>query len=88
VFAAVVRASTVRLFFSIVTAADLVCHMVDISNFYNAFDQGTEDRVILMCQPPGFQDGTGNVLKLLMSLYDLKQAPRVWNQTLQTFFCL
>jgi hypothetical protein len=79
VFAPVVRASTVRLFFSIVAAADLVCHMVDISN---AFVQGTADKVIFMCQPPGFEDGTGNVLKLLKSLYGLKQAPRVWNQTL------
>jgi hypothetical protein len=79
VFAPVVRASTVRLFFRIVAAADLVCHMVDISD---AFVQGTADKVIFMCQPPGFEDGTGNVLKLIKSLYGLKQALRVWNQTL------
>jgi hypothetical protein len=34
-----------------------------------------------MCQPPGFEEGTGNFLKLHKSLYGLKQAPRVWNQT-------
>jgi hypothetical protein len=62
-----------------VAAADLVCHMFDISN---ACVQGTADKVIFMCQPPGFEDGNGSVLKLLKSLYGLKQALRVWNQTL------
>ncbi len=79
VFAPVVRASTVRLFFSIVAAQNLECHMVDISN---AFVQGDVTNDIYMFQPPGFEDDTSNVLKLRKSLYGLKQAPRVWNQTL------
>jgi hypothetical protein len=56
--------------------------MIDIKN---AFIQGEVDSVIYMSQPPGFHDGTGNVLKLRKSLYGLKQAPRVWNQTLTAF---
>ena len=34
VFAPVVRASTVRLFFSIVTNLDLICHAIDIKNAF------------------------------------------------------
>jgi hypothetical protein len=79
VFAPVVRASTVRLFFSIVAAEDLECHMVDIST---AFVQGDVENDIYMLQPPGFGDGTDLALRLRKSLYGLKQAPRVWNQTL------
>jgi hypothetical protein len=79
VFAPVVRASTVRLFFSIVAAEDLECHMVDIRN---AFVQEDVENDIYMLQPPAFGDGTDLVLRLRKSLYGLKQAPRVWNQTL------
>jgi hypothetical protein len=79
VFAPVVRASTIRLFFSIVAAKDLECHAIDIKN---AFIQGDVEEDIYMLQPPGHEDGTDNVLKLQKSLYGLKQAPRVWNRTL------
>jgi hypothetical protein len=35
-----------------------------------------------MQQPPTFEDNTGSVLQLNKSLYGLKQALRVWHQTL------
>ena len=36
-----------------------------------------------MKQPPGFEEGNGNlVCKLKKSIYGLKQAAHVWNQTL------
>jgi hypothetical protein len=35
-----------------------------------------------MQQPPGFEENTGSVLQLNKSLYGLKQASRVWHQTL------
>lgn len=82
VFAPVVRASTVRLFFSIVASLDLECHAVDIKN---AFVQSNLEEDIYMKQPPGFEDSTDAVFKLNTSLYGLKQAPRVWNQTLTAF---
>jgi hypothetical protein len=82
VFAPVVRASTVRLFFSVVASRDLECHQVDIKN---AFVQSSLSEEIYMQQPPGYNDGSGQVLRLLKSLYGLKQAPRVWHQTLVTF---
>lgn len=79
VFAPVVRASTVRLFFSIVATHDLECHAIDIKN---AFIQGALEEQIFMQQPAGFDDSTGRVCLLSKSLYGLKQAPRVWNKTL------
>lgn len=82
VFAPVVRASTIRLFFSIVAAQDLECHSVDIKN---AFIQSDLEDEIYISQPPGFQDSTCSVFRLRKSLYGLKQAPRVWNQALSKF---
>jgi hypothetical protein len=78
VFAPVVRASTIRLFFSIVAAKDLDSHAIYIKD---AFIQGDIEEDIYMFQPPGHEDGTGNVLKLKQSLYGLVQAPRVCNRT-------
>lgn len=79
VFAPVVRASTVRLFFSIVASLDLICHAIDIKN---AFIQGSLQEQIFMQQPAGYDDNTGRACLLNKSLYGLKQAPRVWNKTL------
>ena len=80
VFAPVVRAESIRLFFTLVAAFDLECHTIDIKN---AFVQGLLEEEIYMTQPPGFDDGTGRVCKLIKSLYGLKQAPRVWHETLR-----
>ena len=82
VFAPVVRASTVRLFLSIVASYDLVCHSIDIKN---AFIQGAVEEQICMQQPAGYDDNTGRVCILNKSLYGLKQAPRVWHKTLTAF---
>lgn len=82
VFAPVVRASTVRMFLSIVASLDLECHLVDIKN---AFIQGTVAEEIYMRQPDGYDDKSGRVCILSKSLYGLKQAPRVWNETLKAF---
>lgn len=82
VFAPVVRASTVRLFFSLVASLDLDCHAIDIKN---AFVQSDLPEEVYMCQPPGYDDGTGSVLRVHKSLYGLKQAPRLWNRHLTEF---
>ena len=83
-FAPVVRASTVRLFLSIVACNDMdpEFHSIDIKN---AFIQGTVAKRIPMRQPPGYDDGSGCVCIQSKSLYGLKQAPRVWNETLTAF---
>ncbi|CDO78191.1 hypothetical protein BN946_scf184635.g1 [Trametes cinnabarina] len=38
------------------------------------------DKEIYMCQPPGYDDGSGRVLRLQKALYGLKQGGRKWNQ--------
>ena len=43
----------------------------------------TSNEVIFMWQPPGYEEGPkGQVLRLLKSLYGLKQAGRRWYQKL------
>ncbi|KAJ3488832.1 hypothetical protein NLI96_g2539 [Meripilus lineatus] len=45
-----------------------------------AFLHSKIDTEIYMKQPPGFEDGTNKVLQLLLGLYGLKQASRLWNE--------
>ena len=47
-----------------------------------AFLFGDLDEEIFMRQPEGYKDGTNQVVKLLRSLYGLKQAAQVWNKLL------
>ena len=42
----------------------------------------TSNEVIFMRQPPGYKESKGRVLRLLKSLYGLKQAGRRWYQKL------
>ena len=59
---------------------ELDLRSVDISH---AFINGELEEEIYMEQPDGFHFGNpGDVLKLVKSLYGLKQAGRVWNKTL------
>ena len=44
------------------------------------FLHGDLDETIYMCQPEGYNDGTGHVARLLCSIYRLKQATCVWNK--------
>ena len=43
-----------------------------------AYLNGELKEIILMIQPPGYEDGTDKVLLLLHSLYGLKQSGRAW----------
>ena len=47
-----------------------------------AFLNGTIDKEIYMVAPQGFKAENGKVWKLKKSLYGLKQASRIWNQTI------
>jgi transposase InsO family protein len=76
VFAPVTRSSTFRILLAIASAQNLTLKQYDVKT---AFLNGSLQEEIYMKQPPGFN---GNkVLKLNKSLYGLKQAARVWNQT-------
>lgn len=78
VFAPVTRSSTFRTLLTVASARNLVVRQYDVKT---AFLNGSLDEEIYMKPPPGFVDNN-NVLKLHKSLYGLKQAARVWNQTL------
>lgn len=78
VFAPVVRSSTFRLLLSVAGVQGYQVNQFDIKS---AFLNGNLNEEIYMKQPTGFEKGE-KVYRLKKSLYGLKQAARVWNQTL------
>jgi transposase InsO family protein len=78
VFAPVTKSSTFRLLLTISSANNLHVQQYDVKS---AFLNGELQEEIFMKPPPGYPS-TNKVLKLNKSLYGLKQAARVWNQTL------
>ena len=80
VFAPTARWAALRAIFALAALEGLYLRSVDISH---AFINGTLEEEIYMQQPEGYHFGApGDVLRLKKSLYGLKQAGRVWNQTL------
>ncbi|KAI0995304.1 hypothetical protein K3495_g12878, partial [Podosphaera aphanis] len=75
-FAPTVRMDTLRLFLAMVAEKELKCRHFDIKN---AFTESQLKENIFMHPPPGLQIKKGMVLKVLRSLYGLKQAARDWN---------
>lgn len=74
-FNPVVKASTIRVIFTIVVTENWVVRQLDINN---AFLNGDLQEVAYMQQPEGFEE-KGNinyVCKLNKALYGLKQSPR------------
>lgn len=78
VFAPVARSTTFRLLMSV---AGLRGYQVKHYDIKSAFLNGKLSEEIYMKQPPGFKTGD-KVYRLKKSLYGLKQAARVWNETL------
>jgi transposase InsO family protein len=77
VFAPVTRSSTFRILLSIASARKLTIQQYDVKT---AFLNGHLKEEIYMRPPKGFTE-TEKVLKLHKSLYGLKQAAKVWNET-------
>ncbi|KAJ8468724.1 hypothetical protein ONZ45_g17140 [Pleurotus djamor] len=75
-FAPVMRLETLRVLLALATELDLEVHVVDV---VGAYLNATLKEEIYMSQIPGYDDGTGKVLRLWRSLYGLKQAGREWN---------
>ncbi|KAF7578672.1 UBN2 multi-domain protein [Pyrenophora tritici-repentis] len=71
-----VRMDTLRLFMATVAAENLECFHFDIKN---AFTESHLKEEIFLKQPQGVEVKKGYVLKVLRSLYGLKQAARDWN---------
>jgi transposase InsO family protein len=79
VFAPVARSATFRLMLSVAGARKLAVKQYDIKT---AFLNGNLNEEIFMKPPPGRERADKKVYRLKKSLYGLKQAARVWNQTL------
>jgi hypothetical protein len=60
-----------RILLTLVALEDLECHQVDINN---AFTESMNTEIIYMSPPDGVHTVKGRVLKVLKSLYNLKQA--------------
>lgn len=83
-FAPVARLSSIRMLLAIAANEKLKIFQMDVDS---AYLYGKLDEEIYMSQPEGFVDPKhpNYVCKLLRSLYGLKQAAKVWNQTLHDF---
>ena len=81
-FASVVKPMSYKALFAIAAALDLEVEQMDVKT---AFLYGDIDHEIYVEQPHHMTDGTPRVCKLRKALYGLRQAPRIWYQTLTNF---
>jgi hypothetical protein len=79
-YAPVSRFTTVRCLMAVKALTGLPLIQLDVGNAFLYGEMG--DQELFMKQPPGFEDGTGRVCKLIKSLYGLKQAPKIWYEKL------
>ena len=83
-FAPVIRKESLRYLLSHAVANDFEVHHMDVET---AFLNGKLNEEIYMELPEGFGKDTGKIVKLIRSLYGLKQSPHVWygdiNETLK-----
>jgi hypothetical protein len=76
-FAPTVRMDTLRLVLSVVAKYDLECHQIDVNN---AFTESTLKEQIYLSPPQGIRTSPGTALRIVRSLYGLKQSARDWHQ--------
>jgi hypothetical protein len=83
VFAPVARLESVRLLLAIAAHFGWGVHHMDVKS---AFLNGELQEEVYVQQPPGFVDSKHKhkVLRLRKALYGLRQAPRAWNQKLDS----
>lgn len=79
-FAPTAQMVTLRAFLAICAVKDLELAHFDIKN---AFTEASPDASLFLRAPEGVDVKPGNALKVLRSLYGLKQAARDWNQLLK-----
>ena len=86
VFAPVARIETIRLLVNLAATHGWEVHHLDVKT---AFLHGELKETVYVTQPEGFEKkGEENkVYKLKKALYGLRQAPRAWNNKLNTILC-
>jgi hypothetical protein len=81
-YSPVVCQDTLHTLIAIGAKHDMEIHQLD---FVGAYFHAKLDEEIFVTQPDKYNDGTNHVYKLNKVLYGLKQAGRVWNQTLHDY---
>lgn len=82
-FASVVKPMSYKALFAMAAAQDLEIEQMDVTT---AFLYGKVNEEIYVEQPTGLDDGTRRVCRLNRALYGLRQAPRIWYETIAKFF--
>ena len=72
-FAPTVKFDSLRLFLAIVAVRNIECYQMDVNN---AFTESVLKEKIFIAAPGGVDCPRGKVLRVLLSLYSLKQAAR------------
>jgi hypothetical protein len=78
-YAPVSKHATLRTLFAVAANRGWSVQQLDIKT---AFLHGDVDSEVYMMQPVGFIDGVNNVVVMNKSIYGLKQAPKIWYETL------
>ena len=78
-FSSVVCLETIRAILALVPAKNLNVQQMDVKGVYL---NGYLKELVYMCQPDGYDDGTGCICHLVKTLYGLKQARCEWNKVL------
>ena len=81
-FAPVVKYTSVRMFLAICSVFKMYIHQLDVKN---AFIYAPLDEDVYVWPHPEMKVQKGHCIKLLRSLYGLRQAPRNWNAYLHKF---
>ncbi|GJY96817.1 retrovirus-related pol polyprotein from transposon TNT 1-94, partial [Tanacetum coccineum] len=83
-FASVARLEAIRIFLANAASKNMIVYQMDVKT---AFLNGELKEVVYVSQPEGFvdPDRPHHVYRLKKALYVLKQAPRVWYDTLSKF---
>jgi hypothetical protein len=74
-YAPVIGYATLRILLTIAAVLGWIVKQIDIKT---AFLNGDLNEELYMFLPPGFHQGLNKVVRLLKSLYGLKQSPRMW----------
>jgi hypothetical protein len=87
VYTPVARLESVRMLVALTTHEHWTVHHMDAKS---AFLNGTLKEEVYIHQPPGFVivGNESKVLRLHKALYGLRQAPRAWNDRLDTTLTL
>jgi len=82
-YAPTIQLETFHFIIALAVCYKLQLHGMDV---IAAYLNGKLDEEVYMKQPPRFDNGTGQVCKLVLFIYGLKQAGRNWNIKFDTAF--